>query len=107
MSEDFTYRSALKHHHVAAFDFIMAQLDLGITYCELAGLSEDTETIRRNAVHARKLFDSATRHRQQIEFTKRENREVLRKSALLKSLMSQITQRLYSLAASEPAGASV
>lgn len=72
----------------------------------MAALSEAPETIRRNAVHARRLFDSALRCSQRIEFTKAEHLEFLSKSILLKSLIGDATQRLYVLAASEPAGAS-
>lgn len=46
---------------VVRAEFIQVELDLAITFCQIALSSDDRETIERNATHAQEAHDSALR----------------------------------------------
>jgi hypothetical protein len=46
-------------HDAAGLDFVLVELDLGATFCEVALSTRDHENKERNARNARKAYDSA------------------------------------------------
>jgi hypothetical protein len=48
----------------ARVDFVLSELDLGATFCEVALSTQDKETRERNIRNARKAYNSALRFMQ-------------------------------------------
>jgi len=77
-------------HEVLRFDFVRVELDLAITFCEIA-LSAETETkARRNTTHARRAYSSAMRFLEGASLTNlmglEINQRIERLGAMLESL---------------------
>ena len=51
--------TAIEAYDAAGLDFVLVELDLGATFCEVALSTRNHENKERNARNARKAFDSA------------------------------------------------
>ena len=70
-------------------DFVLTELDLGITFCELAQSAQDEETKERNIRNARKAYD-ALHFLEGLNLSKAEQQLIKEKASRLKSLLEQL-----------------
>jgi hypothetical protein len=73
--------------------FIIAELDLAITFCQGALTSRSASRKDRNAENAERALDAVARLRQRIRLTQEEEKEVTEKTSTLTSLLEQLKSR--------------
>lgn len=76
--------------------FIIAELDLAITFCRIALTSRSVPRAARNVENAQRALDAVARMRQRIQLTHQEEKEVAEKISTLTSLLEQLKSRLPS-----------
>ena len=75
---------------------IIAELDLAITFCQIALTSRSALRADRNVENANRALDAVARMRQRIRLTQDEEKEVTEKTSTLTSLLEQLKSRLSS-----------
>ena len=84
-------QAELKESYDAArFQFINSELDLAITFCQIAVSSEDRSKAERNAQHAQKAYHSANHFLNDTELTKTQRQEIKEKIERLNHLLEKI-----------------
>lgn len=76
--------------------FIIAELDLAITFCQIALTSRSALRADRNVENANRALEAVARMRQRIRLTQDEEKEVTEKTSTLSSLLEQLKSRLSS-----------
>jgi|SRR5215471_17699859 len=61
MASQGEYESLREDHEALRLQFISAELDLAITFCEMAISTDSTDKAQRNATNARRAFQAASR----------------------------------------------
>jgi len=77
-------------HRAVKYNFILTELDLAFTFCEMAIASEDKAKSERNTENARRAFDSATYFLDEGGFSKSEKSNVWQKVTKVKALLKQL-----------------
>lgn len=72
------------------FQFIINELDLAITFCQLAASTSDSSKARRNAEHARRACREATRFIRDNLLTAAMNEEIHARLARLREQFSGV-----------------
>lgn len=90
-----TQALAEEYEHTGA-RFIIAELDLAITFCQIGLTSRITSRADRNAGNAERALEAVTRMRERIRPNRAEQREIAEKSSLLQSLLEELKARLAS-----------
>jgi len=78
-----------KAYAAAHFDFVLSELDLGATFCELALTTRDEETKERNIRNARKAYSTALRFLQRLNREDAEQARIEEKALRLKGLLER------------------
>ena len=71
-------------------EFIRVELDLGITFCEVAASSTDQEKVRRNKKHAQEAHEAAIRFLSKSRLSEPMKQEIQGKVDRLESLLKDI-----------------
>jgi hypothetical protein len=77
----------------ARYRFILTELDLAITFADIALSSGDSDTRHRNIGHARLAYDSATRHMNEGPLDAQKQRAVQSKVRKVKNLFKMLPSR--------------
>jgi hypothetical protein len=84
--------------------FILAELDLAITFCQIGLTSRSTAHAIRNALNAERALDAVTRMKKRIRLNEVEEQEVASKTFTLSALLEQLKNRLVSANAGDADG---
>ena len=98
------YRKLAARHNVIKYRFILAELDLALTFCDVALASDDRMKSKRNAENARRAYDSATHFLVNTDFSDRMKAIVAKKVTMLKRMLRRVERHRYAFAASETGG---
>jgi hypothetical protein len=98
-------RKLAARHSIIKYRFILAELDLAITFCDVALTSDDREKTKRNTDNAHRAYDAARHFLENADFSDRMKAKVAKKVAALKTLLGRIESRRYDFAARNIAGA--
>jgi glycerol dehydrogenase-like iron-containing ADH family enzyme len=71
-------------------EFLMTDLDVGITFAEIALDSNDQDKIKRNTENARKAYETVLHFLPQTTPTQAERAKINEKAASLKSLLQRL-----------------
>lgn len=74
-------------------EFVEVELDLAITFCQMALSSGDHEKIERNEAHAEEAFESAMHFLNSAEAPQPLKERIEEKLALLKSLLDEVHKK--------------
>jgi hypothetical protein len=85
--ENATPREACTAAHI---DFVLSELDLGATFCEVALSTQDEETKERNIRNARKAYNSALHFLQRLSLGSAEEARIEEKALRLKGLFERL-----------------
>lgn len=80
-------------HRAVKYNFILTELELALTFCEMAVTSSDQAKSKRNAENARRAYDSATHFLEDDSFSGTMNANVRRKLAKLKNRLKELSGR--------------
>jgi hypothetical protein len=75
----------------ARIDFVLAELDLGVTFCQVALSTRDAETKERNIRNARRAYDSALHFLRRISLEGAEEARIEAKALRLKALFERLS----------------
>jgi hypothetical protein len=70
--------------------FILSELSLAITFCEIATSTRDSERAERNQRNARQAFESAMRYLAHASVTTQEGEQISEKMGKLRGLLAKI-----------------
>lgn len=87
VTENATPRDAHAAVHV---DFVLSELDLGATFCEVALTTQDEETKERNIRNARKAYETALHLLQRLSLGSAEQARFEEKALRLKGLFERL-----------------
>jgi hypothetical protein len=87
VTENATPRDAHTAVHV---DFVLSELDLGATFCEVALTTQDEETKERNIRNARKAYETALHLLQRLSLGTAEQARFEEKALRLKGLFERL-----------------
>jgi hypothetical protein len=96
-------RSLEERYNTLRFDTILAELELGITFCCLAHTARNGVRRERSKAHAEKAYEVATRYMRGTKLTADMRRQIEDKSAQLASLLASVRQGTKDDAGSAPA----
>ena len=71
--------------------FLLAELELGLTFMDVAATSASTETTRRNHAHARVAYETVLGLKNQVPLTATEQALVDEKLELLKGRLDSVS----------------
>lgn len=80
-------------HNAVKYDFIVAELDLAITFCDVALASQDRAKQQRNSEHARRAYKSAKHFLEDSDFPSNMKDTVHQKITKLKAMLRQLDHR--------------
>ena len=80
-------------HKAAKYQFILTELDLALTFCDVALSADDREKTQRNTKNAQRAYDSATHFLQEAGFSGKSKATLERKVARLRTLLRQLNGR--------------
>ena len=90
MNETLSAHELKRSHNVLRFDFVVVELDLAITFCEIA-LSAETDTkARRNTAHAHHAYSAAMRFLEGATLTKLMDLEINQKIQRLGGMLESL-----------------
>src|SRR5215469_5737380 len=79
-------------HEVAKFQFISTELDMAITFCEMAITSDNQDKTERNVGHARRAYEAAQRFLPDAHLEPHMNQEISDKLTRLEPLIKHLRQ---------------
>jgi hypothetical protein len=77
-------------------EFVIAELELAITFCKVGLTTRDDERAERNADNARTALQAASRMKDRITLTKDQQQIVSSKTSQTAGLLVQLERRLTS-----------
>jgi|SRR5215813_1213356 len=93
------------NHQEAKYRFILTELDLAITFCDVALSSDDRVRSTRNTENARQAYKSATHFLEDANFSDKVQAHLHEKVSRLRSLLRRVDRHSHSLAARKALGA--
>jgi hypothetical protein len=79
-----------KSHHALRLQFVSTELDLAITFCQLALATQDSHKAERNTANARRAFTAASRMLDTSPREPKSNPEIDEKLRRLEELFSDL-----------------
>jgi len=73
-------------------EFINVELDLAITFCEIATSTSDAEKSERNMAHARKAYNAAMHFMRTADGSESLKKQIEEKMKRLQSLLNELQQ---------------
>jgi len=80
-------------HEVAKFQFISTELDMAITFCQMAIASDSQDKTERNVDHARRAYEAAQRFLPEAHLDPQMHQEIDGKLTRLRPLLQHLGQR--------------
>jgi diketogulonate reductase-like aldo/keto reductase len=77
----------------SGIEFLLTDLDVGLTFMDVAGVSNNEETVHRNCENARKAYDTVLRLLNNLAPDEKQHEQIEAKLALLKSRLMVVGQR--------------
>jgi hypothetical protein len=77
---------------------VLLELDLGVTFCEVALTSHNVLTARRNIGNARKALECAVRYKRRVVFSGAEQKSFNSKREKLETMLARCTRNLSTTA---------
>ena len=94
LSETWRDAKALQEEFKAAQrEFVCVELDLALTFCEIAASTNDPQKTKRNRAHAEEAHDAAARFLNQDSLRPAEKQEIRAKIERLESLLRELKGR--------------
>jgi hypothetical protein len=93
------------NHKEARYRFILTELDLAITFCDLALSAKDQVRTTRNTENAREAYKAATHFLEDAHFSLKMRAAVQERVSRLKVLLRELNRRENNFASPKPAGA--
>jgi len=87
------------NHNEAKYRFILTELDLAITFCDVALSSDDRAKATRNTENARQAYKAATHFLEDANFSDQVKAHLHEKVAKLRSLLRRVDRHEHTLAA--------
>ena len=75
-----------------AFQFLLTDLDVALTFMNVAESTRDADAQQRNHKNARRAYDAVVRLMQSLSLDDTQNKELAEKLALLKSRLQNVGQ---------------
>lgn len=79
------------NHRAIKYNFILTELDLALTFCEMAIASDDKAKSERNTENAQRAYDAATHFLNEGGFSGSEKSNVRRRVTRIKAVMKQLS----------------
>jgi hypothetical protein len=83
-----------RDHDAARFHFIATELDLALTFCEIAIKADNERKAERAAEHAKEAYEAAMRFLPGAHLAPRMNQEIQESLKRLKPRMRQLGERV-------------
>lgn len=83
------YDDLLQTHEQLKLQFINTELDLAVTFCEMALGSQDSEKVERNSTNARRAYQAAMKRLGEISVTK-PNHAIAEKTKRVEELLTDL-----------------
>src|SRR5215831_20078837 len=87
------------NHNEAKYRFILTELDLAITFCDVALSSDDRGRSTRNTENARQAYRAATHFLEGANFSDNEKAHLYERVARLRNLLRRVDRHEHTLAA--------
>ena len=85
-------------HRDVKYNFVLTELDLALTFCQISLTSEDKDKSLRNKENAERAHDSALHFLNDDRFSKVMKANVRKKLASLEALLRRLGSRRYDFA---------
>jgi hypothetical protein len=73
-------------------EFINVELELGITFCEIAASASDAEKSQRNMLHAKQAYEAAVHFMRTADGSGSLKKQIEEKMTRLQSLLNELQQ---------------
>ena len=93
------------NHKEAKYRFILTELDLAITFCDMALSSHDRARSTRNTENARQAYKAATHFLEDANFPDQVKAHLHEKVVRLRNLLRRVGRHEHTLAASKSVAA--
>jgi len=80
-------------HRNAKYKFILTELDLALTFCEMAITTKNEAKLKRNTKNARLAYNAATHFMEHAGFSERMETHVQEKLGRLRTMLKQLNGR--------------
>jgi hypothetical protein len=80
-------------HKAAKYTFILTELDLALTFCEMALTADHKEKAERNTVNAQRAYDSATHFLEDANFSDAMTATLQQKIGRLRTMLRRLNGR--------------
>jgi hypothetical protein len=78
---------------IAGFDFVLVDLDLGMTFMDVAETSRVAETTSRNQNNARRAYDAVLRLSEKLKLSPSQRQAIDAKLPVLKARLQSVGQQ--------------
>jgi hypothetical protein len=93
MAKNGNYSQLKQNLDLTKYQFVVTELDLAITFCEIALSSNGPEKFERNTGNAKKAYQAATKFLDRSYLTEEMRREIADRISTLQMLLDQITDK--------------
>jgi hypothetical protein len=83
-----------RDHDAAKFHFIATELDMALTFCEMAIRADNEHKAARTAEYAKQAYESAKRFLPGAHLAPRMNQEIQEKLKRLRPILRQVGERV-------------
>jgi hypothetical protein len=98
MPKNGDYHRQLKRNlALTRYQFVVTELDLAITFCEIALSAEGKDKLQRNAGHAERAYQAATRFLDRSTLSEEMHREIEDRISTLQVLLDQLPDKTNGL----------
>jgi len=81
-------------HRAAKYKFILTELDLALTFCDVAlGADDDREKAQRNSVNAQRAYEAATHFMEKADFSDQMKATLQQKVDRLRTMLRRLKGR--------------
>jgi len=81
------------NHKAARYNFILTELDLALTFCEMALTADHKEKAERNTVNAQRAYNAATHFLEDANFSDAINATLQQKVGRLRTILRRLNGR--------------
>jgi hypothetical protein len=93
MPKNGDYGQLKRNLELTKFQFVVTELDLAITFCEIALSSEKHDKFQRNTANAKKAYEAAGRFMDQSTLSEEMRLEIADRISTLQQLLKEITDK--------------
>jgi lipopolysaccharide biosynthesis regulator YciM len=93
MPKNGDYGQIRRNLELTKYQFVITELDLAITFCEIALSSEQHDKFERNSGNAQKAYQAASKFMDQSQLTEEMRLEIADRISTLEQLLKEISNR--------------